>query len=207
MNTATIITTLLAAAAWLKEPAHAVASQALRDLYDATKYCLKRKFAPLPDAGKALELAVEKPTSVARQSLLIEEASRADLPADEELQSPVRRLSALLPLTSFATQGVHVEGSGNEVKVAGRDLIVTERHVRRVAITPDERHLMHEQRRRLLEAIHELAERLASPNGWPNLAAVHAMLQRRFGVPSYLLIARERWVAGSNTRRAAHRSC
>lgn len=167
MNTATIITTLLAAAAWLKEPAHAVASQALRDLYDATKYCLKRKFAPLPDAGKALELAVEKPTSVARQSLLIEEASRADLPADEELQSPVRRLSALLPLTSFATQGVHVEGSGNEVKVAGRDLIVTERHVRRFA----------------------------------------ALLQRRFGVPSYLLIARERWVAGSNTRRAAHRSC
>ena len=209
MNTATIVTTLLAAAAWLKEPAHAVASQALRDLYDAAKYYLKRKFAPHRGAAAALELATDKPTSAARKSLLIEEAGPADLSADEELQSLVRRLAALLPAAEFATQRVHVEGSGNEVKVAGRDLIVAERHVRRVAITPDERHLMHEQRRRLLEVIHELAARLAPPSGQPNLAAVHAMLQRRFEVPSYLLIPRERYaeaLAFLEQQRAVHRS-
>lgn len=205
----TIITTLLAAAAWLKEPAHAVASQALRDLYDATKYYLKRKLAPHRDAAAALELATDKPTSAARKSLLIEEAGPADLSADEELHGLVRRLAALLSASDFAAQSVHVEGSGNEVKVAGRDLIVTERHVRRVAITPDERHLMHEQRRRLLEVIHELAERLALPNGRPNLAAVHGMLQRRFDVPSYLLIPRERYpeaLAFLEQQRAIHRS-
>lgn len=209
MSTETLLTTFLTAAAWLKEPARALTAQALRDLYDATRYYLRRKFAPHPDAGKALELATEKPTSTARKSLLIEEAGAADLPADEELQTLVRRLAALLPTTDFATQRVHVEGSGNEVKVAGRDLIVTERHVRRVAITPDERHLMHEQRRRLLEVIHELAERIGSRDGRPNLAAVHAMLQRRFDVPSYLLIPRERYadaLAFLEQQRAIHRS-
>lgn len=209
MSTETLLTTFLTAAAWLKEPARALTAQALRDLYDTTRYYLRRKFAPHPDAAKALELATEKPTSAARKSLLIEEADPADLPADEELQGLVRRLAALLPAPDFATQRVHVEGSGNEVKVAGRDLIVTERHVRRVAITPDERHLMHEQRRRLLEVIHELAERLAPPSGRPNLAAVHAMLQRRFDVPSYLLIPRERYaeaLAFLEQQRAIRRS-
>lgn len=209
MSTETLLTTFLTAAAWLKEPARALTAQALRDLYDATRYYLRRKFASHPDAGKALELATEKPMSAARKSLLIEEAGAADLPADEELQTLVRRLAALLSTTDFATQRVHVEGSGNEVKVAGRDLIVAERHVRRVAITPDERHLMHEQRRRLLEVIHELAARLAPPSGRPNLAAVHAMLQRRFDVPSYLLIPRERYaeaLAFLEQQRAIRRS-
>lgn len=193
MNTETLLSTFLSAAAWLQEPARALTTQALRDLYDATKYYLKRKFGPHPDAAKALELATEKPTSAVRKNLLIEEAASADLPADGELAQLIRRLATLLPASDFTLPRVHVAGSGNEVKVAGRDLIVTERHVRRVAITPDERHLMHEQRRRLLQLIHELAERFAPSAGRPNLAAVHAMLQRRFNVASYLLIPRERY--------------
>ena len=68
MNTESIITTFLAGAAWLQEPAHAVASQALRDLYAATKYYLKRKFSQHPGAANALELAAEKPASPARKA-------------------------------------------------------------------------------------------------------------------------------------------
>ncbi|PTY01438.1 hypothetical protein DB347_25455, partial [Opitutaceae bacterium EW11] len=54
MQTESIITTLLAAAAWLKDPVRAVASQSLRDVYDALKYYLKRKLAWSEAAGTAL---------------------------------------------------------------------------------------------------------------------------------------------------------
>jgi len=194
MNTETIVSTLLAAAAWLKEPAHAIASQGLRDLYAAAKYYLKRKFTGTPPATMALELATEKPTSPGRKTVLIEEAEPFDLEADGDLHQLIQQIAELLPAPSrIVRQDLKVEGNGNDVKVAGRDLIVTERHVRRNAITPDERHLMHEQRSRLLPAMHELADRLAGEDGQPNLAAVHRMLQRKFNVASYLLIPRERY--------------
>ena len=79
------------------------------------------------------------------------------------------------------------------MQVAGRDLIVAAHHVSRNEITPDDRHLAREQRTALLRVIHELAERMPAATGRPNLAAVHRMLQRRYGVASYLLIPRERY--------------
>ncbi len=209
MNTETIVTVFLAAAAGLKDPASAVAAQAFKDLYAAAKYYLRRKLVDHPDASRALEFATEKPESAARKASFIEEAEPLALGRDREFVALMQRLSGALPHgTDAKCVSVTVEGRGNEVKVAGRDLIVTERHVRRVAITPDDRHLMHEQRRRLLEVIHELAERLARPSDRPNLAAVHAMLQCRFDVPSYLLIPRERYaeaLAFLEQQRAIHR--
>ncbi len=209
MHTETIVSTLLATAAWLKEPAHAIASQGLRDLYAAAKYYLKRKFAGSRPASAALESAIEKPTSPGRKAVLIEEAEPFDLEADPEILKLTMRLAELLPShANVAVQNVKVEGNGNQVKVAGRDLIVTERHVQRNTITPDERHLMHDQRSRLLPLMHDLAERLAGKDGEPNLAAVHRMLQRKFEVPSYLLIPRERYaevLAFLNQRRAMRR--
>lgn len=86
-----------------------------------------------------------------------------------------------------------MEGTRNQVNVAGGDLTVTSRLVRRNVITPDDRHLAREQRTRLRAAIHDLASRMARVGAPPNLAAVHAMLQRRFDVTSYLLIPRERY--------------
>lgn len=194
MNTETIVTALLAAAACLKEPATTVASQAMRDLYEATKYYLRRKFQSLPDAAKALEFAVEKPTSVPRKAALLEEAEGAALDQDEELVGLVRRLREALPaMPDVSRVAVSVEGTRNQVNVAGRDLTVTSRVVRRNVITPDDRHFAREQRSRLRSLIHDLAARLGRTGGEPNLAAVHAMLQRRFDVPSYLLIPRERY--------------
>jgi hypothetical protein len=208
MTTEALLAPLLAAASWLKEPAGAVAGQALRDVYAATKYYLRRTFAPHPDATKALDLALEKPTSAARRRLLVEEAAAANLAADPEMERLAQQLAALLPGTGPTSPQVHVAGSGHAVHVAGRDLIVTARQVRRVAITPDERHLMHAQRRRLLHLIHSVAARLTAPPAPPNLAAVHAMLQRRFEVPSYLLIPRERYAEALQfleQQRAIHR--
>lgn len=193
MNTDSIITTFLAAAAWLQEPAHAVASQALRDLYAATKYYLKRKFAPHPAAAHALELAAEKPASPARKAMLVEEAEPAELAADGEVRSLIARMDALLPANaSVARASVHVAGNGNQVNLAGHDVIVTARHVHRTAITPDERHVVHVERARLRELIHALARRLTDGSA-PNFAAVHRLLQHRFDVASYLLIPRERY--------------
>lgn len=194
MNTETIIATLLAAAAALKEPAVSVASQALKDLYAATKYYLRRKFHSLPDAAKALEFAVEKPTSVPRKAALLEETEGAALDQDEELVGLIQRLRAMLPAMPDARRvAVTVEGTRNQVNVAGGDLTVTSRVVRRNVITPDDRHLAREQRSRLRTLIHDLAARLVGTASQPNLPAVHAMLQRRFDVPSYLLIPRERY--------------
>lgn len=194
MNTESIIATVLAAAAALKEPAVSVASQALKDLYAATKYYLRRKFQSFPNAGKALEFAVEKPTSAPREAALLEEAEGAELDQDEELIGLVCRLRATLEVMPAADRvAVNVEGARNQVNVAGRDLTVTSRVVRRNVITPDDRHLAREQRSRLRNLIHDLAARLGNAGREPNLPAVHAMLQRRFDVPSYLLIPRERY--------------
>ncbi len=194
MNTDAIITVLLAAATALKDPATAVASQALKDLYAAMKYYLRRKLQPHSDAGKALDFAIEKPASTPRKAALIEEVEGAALDQDEELVGLARRVQAGLPRAIAENRlAVTVEGTRNQVNVAGGDLTVTSRLVRRNVITPDERHLAREQRTRLRAAIHDLACRMARVDGPPNLGAVHTMLQRRFAVTSYLLIPRERY--------------
>lgn len=210
MNTESIITIFLAGAAWLQEPAHAIASQALRDLYAATKYYLKRKFAQHPAATHALELAAEKPASAARKAMLVEEAEPAELAADSEVRSLIERMAALLPANAATARGsVHVAGNGNQVNLAGHDVIVTARHVHRNAITPDERHVAHVERARLRELIHALAGRLEKAGNGPNFAAVHRLLQHRFDVASYLLIPRERYaeaIGFLQQQCAAHRA-
>ena len=194
MNTESIISVIVAAAAWLKEPATSVASQAVRDLYDAAKYYLRRKFASLPEAAQALDLATAKPESLARKAVLVEEAEPAELHRDPELMSLVSRLeAAVLPPAIPATVTASVTGMRNQVNVAGGDLTITSRLVRRNVITPDDRHLAREQRTGLRTLIRDLAVRLGGNGGQPNPAAAHAMLQRRFDVMSYLLIPRERY--------------
>jgi hypothetical protein len=194
MNTESILSVILAAATVLKEPAATVAAQAVKDLYEAAKYYLRRKFVSHPEAIEALEFATAKPHSSARKAALIEEAEPAELHRDPELTALVARLeTALCPAGVPPRVSAHVTGRGNQVNVAGRDLVVTSRLVRRNVITPDDRHLAREQRARLLTLIHEVAERMAGENGQPNLGAVHHLLQRRFAVSSYLLIPRERY--------------
>lgn len=194
MNTDTIITALLAAATALKDPATAVASEALRDLYGSMKYYLRRKLQQRSDAIRALDFAIEKPASPPRKAALIEEVEGAELDRDEELVRLATRLRDSLPQAMRENRvAVTVEGTRNQVNVAGGDLTVTSRLVRRNVITPDDRHLAREQRTRLRAAVHDLASRMARVGAPPNFAAVHAMLQRRFAVTSYLLIPRERY--------------
>lgn len=210
MKTGSILATLLAAAALLKKPVQDVASKSLKDAYDSAKAYLLKKFGEGSEAARALEMATAKPGCAIRKMLLIEESASADLGSDLELSRLVERLAALLPpVDHLGGQNVRVTGRGNQVQVAGRDIVTTERLVHRNAITPDARHITSDERRQLGYVISELAYRLAGPDGRPRYSAVHAMLQRRFGVSSYLLITRERFddaLGFLKQQRAIHRS-
>lgn len=209
MQTETIIATLLAAAAFLKRPVQDLVTQSIKDAYDAAKAYLRAKLLPNLEAVDALEMATEKPESLVRRARLLDAAASANLCRDEELARLMRQLAGLVPASLPFTTQVEVTGRGNRVQVAGRDLINTTKYVQRAAITPDERHLSAEQREQLRSVIGELADRLAGDDGRPNFAGAHRMLQRRFGVPSYLLLAREQFadaLAFLKQHRAMHRS-
>jgi hypothetical protein len=194
MQTESIFSTLLGAAAFLKHAVQGVASQAVRDAYEAAKSYLRKKFTANPDAARALELATEKPESLIRKALLVEDSAADGLDRDSELARLIENLAMLLPPpANTVSQNVRVNGQRNVVQVAGRDLIRTEKVVRRNTITPDERHLTVEQRERIREVAGELADRLAGDKGEANFSAVHRMLQGRFQVASYLLIPRSRY--------------
>lgn len=194
MQTEAIITTLLAAAAFLKKALNDVAGQSLKDAYDSAKSYLRKKFGEGSEGSNALELATGKPESLVRKALLAEECAGVDLEQDPEMARLIERLAALVPeSTGPAWQSVRVVGHGNKVQIAGRDIIQTDRHVQRTAITPDERHISVEQRTKINAIVGELAARLASEDGRANFAAVHRMLQRRYNVASYLLIPRKRY--------------
>lgn len=193
MQSDQIISILLSAAAFLKQPVQDVAGQSIKDGYAALKTYLKEKLGA-GDAADALEQATDKPDSVGRKTVLLEESTGIDLSSDVNL---VRLAKSLAELLSHAGQNVHqrvlVQGRGNRVQIAGRDIIQTEKHVHRNAITPDERHITPEQKEKILAVNNELAERLAGENGKPDYSAGHRMLQSHFGVASYLLIPREKF--------------
>lgn len=151
MQTESIFSTLLSAAAFLKHAVQDVASQSVRDSYEAAKTYLRKKFSTNPDATRALELATEKSESLPRKALLVEESASSGLDRDPELARLIEILAALLPAPDMVSQNVRVTGQRNIVQVAGRDLIQTEKLVRRNTITPDERHLTVEQRERELQ--------------------------------------------------------
>lgn len=194
MQTDTLISTLLSAAAFLKEPVRAIASQSLRDVYEATKYYLRRKFGVPSRGATALEMATDRPQAAGSKALLLEETAAAGLDQDPELLRLAEALTSLLAAVDAPPVGdVQVHGNGNRVQVAG-SIVNTERHVSRNTITPDERHLTSGQCAELRRLITEVADRMADDSGAPNFAAVHRMLQRRFEVASYLLIPRELFV-------------
>lgn len=194
MQTDTLISTLLSAAAFLKEPVRAMASQSLRDVYEAMKYYLRRKFGVPSRGATALEMATDRPHATGSKALLVDETDAAGLHHDPELIRLAETLKSLLAAVDAPSIGdVHVNGDGNRVQVAG-SIVNTERHVTRNTITPDERHVTPGECAELRRLIAEVADRMADDSGAPNFAAVHRMLQRRFAVASYLLIPRELFV-------------
>jgi hypothetical protein len=130
--------------------------------------------------------------------------------SDPDLLRLIERLDALLQETADPVwQHVHVAGRGNKVLVAGRDVIHTERVIQRTGIVPNEHHMTAKQRDEIRAVIGELAARFAAEDGKPNFAAGHRMIQRRFGVASYVLLPREKFgeaMAFLKEQRAAHRS-
>lgn len=209
MTTEAIVGALLRAASFLKKPMEDVAAQGIKDLYAAAKARLLGKLGGNRDAADALEKATEKPDSTARKAVLVEEIQETKFEDDLELMHLLQHLAKLLPPAEPAIrQDVRVKGRGHRVQVAARDIINTEKHVQKNAITPDERHLSGEQKERLQPLINELAARLAGEDGKPNYKKVHAMLQRQFDVTSYLLIERadfEKAAAFLKEQRAINR--
>lgn len=210
MNFDAVLSMLLKAASFLKKPVQDVATQSVKDVYEAVKVRLQRKLSGRPDALDALEKATAKPESVPRQDVLREETEGVTFDDDLELQHLLQHLAKLLPPSEpVVRQNVRVGGRGHRVQIAGRDIINTEKHVQKNAITPDERHLSGEQKAKLQPLIKELAERLAGEDGAPDYQGVHVRLQRHFNVTSYLLIERadfERAVKFLKQQRAIHRS-
>lgn len=210
MSTQSILTTLLTAAALLKKPIQDFATQSLTDVYGAAKAYLLKKFGETSEAGKALEMATAKPESLIRKELLIEEAATTNLAGDRELVRLIEQLAMLLPATvETVRQDVRIDGHGNSVHVAGRDIIHTSKHVFRNTITPDERHLTLEQRERIREMAAMVADRLAGAEGETNFASVYRLLQRRYQVASYLLIPHGQFddaLAFLKRQRAIHRA-
>lgn len=210
MQMEAVISTLLAAAAFLKRPFGDVATQAIKDGYEALKAHLRRQLEAKPEAVDVLELATVKPDSLVRRALLAEECAGCGWEKDPELQALACQLAARLPLTPApVAPNLRIMGTGNRVQVAGRDLVTTTKHVMRNEITPDERHLTVEQSEELKAVMGELALRIAGKGGRPNFAGAHRMLQRRFKVASYLLVPREEFAAAIaflKQQRAAHRS-
>lgn len=209
MNPEAIITTLLAAAAFLKKPVQDIAIQSIKDVYEAARYYLRKKFGENSDGTKMLDLALEKPESSMRKAALAEEVASAGLESDADLIRLIEQLAALLPASADPVwQRVHVAGHRNEVLVAGRDLINTRRVIRRTGITPNERHVTPEQRDQIRALIGELAARFAHDDGTPNFAVGHRMLQQEFNVISYVLLPRDRFEEAMDflkRQRAANR--
>lgn len=202
------IHTLLSAAAFLKTPLEALASQSLKDAYAAAKTYLAGKLGVGSCANQALDLALEKPESEIRKSLLVEES--AGLEMDSELTRLGETLAALLPANgNKVRQSVRVCGRSNHVQVAGGDIVTTTRQVRRNILTPGDGHLAVGQRKELVALIAQVADRFAGEDGRPRFGAVHAMLQQRFAVVSYLMIPAEKFGEAINflqRQRAIHRS-
>ena len=194
MNINTIIQTLLSAATFLKQPVQDAAGHSIKELFDAACQFLKRKFGDNSEGALALDFAVEKPESVMRRASLAEAIAAARLEGDDALVRLLEHLALMLAAESRAAKNtVTVSGRENKVLVAGRDVINTERVVRRHGVVPDERHITDEQRGRIRALVGELASRVGREQGKPNFAAGHRMLQRKFAVDSYALIPRERF--------------
>ena len=191
METDTIVTALLSAAAFLKEPIRAIASQSLRDVYDAAKFYLRKKFGAGSRNAGLLELATAAPEQPASRAMLTEAAESGALDQDADVKRLVETLLAMLGgVGARAIQNVSIGGDAANVNVVAGDFISTPRHVVQNAVTPDESHLDGEQVMQIRALIADVADRMADTNGAPNFAAVHRQLQRRFRVASYLLIPR-----------------
>src|SRR5882762_5453522 len=100
MTTESILSTLLAAAAFLKHALEDVAGQSIKDAYAAAKTYLLKKFSANAEATRALEMATDKPESLLRKAVLAEETADSGLERDAELVRLIERLAAVLPASA-----------------------------------------------------------------------------------------------------------
>ncbi len=191
MDISTLVSALSAAAAFLKEPIQGVTEKAVTDVYEKLKNHLLEKHRS-NDLSDALLKIEQKPSSKARQGLLGEELEDFNVEEDPIVASLVDKIKQLLNEKPQPIQTVVVQqrGRGNRANVAGRDLIITEKHTKKVHFTPDESHITPAEGKKIKVLIEKLAFKLVNEEGKPNFQDAYGGLYRHLGVNSYREIKR-----------------
>jgi len=194
MDISTITSTITAALICLKKPIQDTADKAISDGYEMLKRLVSAKLEGNSDASSALSKLEDKPESKARHDLLVEELSDQKLELDPAIIKAVNALVKALPKKSKSSQfkvSIRQTGRGNKAQIAGRDLVITEKHVEVVKFTPDDSHISSEQCRKLKDLIDKLAPKLAGEDGKPAYQTAFSRLYKKFKVTSYREIKKE----------------
>lgn len=191
MDISTLVSALCAAAAFLKEPIQGVTEKAVTDVYEKLKSYLLEKHRS-DDLSDALLKIEQKPSSQARRELLGEELEDTNVEDDPIVTGLVNEIELLLQKERLPIQTVVVQqrGRGNRANVAGRDLIITEKHTQKVNFTPDESHITPAQGKKIKALVEKLAFKLVNEEGKPNFQDAYGGLYRHLGVNSYREIKR-----------------
>jgi len=113
-----------ALAAGVVSGATEVGKKLLVDAYDALKAALKQKCGAEGDLVQAVETLEQKPDSEARQAVVAEEVTGANLAADAELVKLAQALLHALkdsPGGEEALNKYHIEAHDSEIGVIGDD--------------------------------------------------------------------------------------
>jgi len=191
MDISTLVGALSAAAAFLKEPIQGVTEKAVTDVYEKLKNHLRERNRS-DDLSDALLKVEQKLSSKARQELLVEELETSDVEDDAVVADLVNKIRELLHQELRPNQTVVVQqrGRGNHANVAGRDLIITEKHTKNVQFTPDESHIAPAEGKKIKALIEKLAFKLINEEGKPYFQDANGGLYRHLGVNSYREIKR-----------------
>jgi hypothetical protein len=190
----TVVSTTAAAANFLKKPIEDVTSKIVLDGYEKLKKLLGKKSGESPEVIDAIANLEQKPESKGRADVLAEELVERRLEKDKEILAAVEALLKALPTGSHFQPiqvSINQRGRNNKALVAGRDIINTERHVRRVQFTPDERHITPEQGDRIRDLVEKLATRIAGEDGKPNFGQTYGRLNKKFKVGTYRELMKE----------------
>lgn len=187
MDTATILSTMAAAATFLKKPIEDVTGKAISDSYEALKSLVKAKSDGSEEVSDAIAKLENKPDSKARFDLLSEEITDYKIHKDPAIIHAVAKLLEVLPKSAGSSFNVSIQqnGRGNRAQVAAGDIINTERHTKVVKFTPDESHISGEQAKRIRQLIDKLAKTLTGEDGKPNFRDAYGRLYNKFNIGTY----------------------
>jgi len=138
--------------------------------YQYLKSKISAKCGHGSDIDKAIEELKRKPQSRGRQSTLLEEVEDSCIQDDADIiaaaETLLDRVAACTPTDNRvvkqeagnrATQ-INQQVTGNGNTLAGRDVVITQKHTIKTSVTPRPTDITEEQVREIMRRIHELAQ-------------------------------------------------